>query len=784
MKKNQNIYKNRESLIIIGLTGRTGSGCSRAAGILKQKKLTLKDEVDSIYFNNDKNKYKIVREFITKGDKWQPFHVIEMSSMILSVVLEQGLDELLAYCDSIQDENNGDYIKIGEYDKLQKNLKNLTYMFDDAKKNSFNDNNTTPEKQFDFYLNKVIDYKRSIKRQLQNFSCYETKKPKFEGRVQKKLDLYTFLMQRFGNNIRSSGNPYQDEYIDNEIFLNKIDTLIKLIIQHDEKNKKNTRICIDAIRNPYEALYLKDIYRRFYLVSVNTEDDLRRSRLKELLDEDQLNSLDSIEYPKKLQSFNEIFYHQNIQKCLEISDIHIYNPYNQAVESYIDGEPAMTEQLIKYIALILHPGLITPTPVEFCMQTAFNAKVNSGCLSRKVGAVVAREDYSICSIGWNNAPDGQTPCNLRNITDFCKNKPQDYFSHYELTNQDFFNNLTVINEHLQPFANDGLPFSFCFKDIYNAMCDSKNQVHTRSLHAEENAFLKISKYGGQGIKGGFLFTTASPCELCSKKAYQLGIKRIYYIDPYPGISKDHILSFGNEGNPELCLFNGAIGDAYLSLYYPRIDYKDELEILTNINMKKMIKEKGTQNWSNLSPGDIQNKKVEIEFKFNKTRSDITITSSIEFRVLCNGIKNINKYLTWTGDSYEGSTLLSSSDNYTLEDCQDKKSPYRYSINLMEERGKNYEGSYKLETSVKDASFIMQPYMGYAVSNPTDHLILRVIAPNNIIKNVKKVIYADFKMEHEVYIDECIPTDDDANQIFEFDIKDVNLFYNYNLQWEF
>lgn len=75
--------------------------------------------------------------------------------------------------------------------------------------------------------------------------------------------------------------------------------------------------------------------------------------------------------------------------------------------------------------------------------------------------------------------------------------------------------------------------------------------------------------------GGFLFTTASPCDLCAKKAYQLGVKKIYYIDPYPGISQSHILKFGNKSNPEMQLFYGAIGKAYISLYTQRISYKDE-----------------------------------------------------------------------------------------------------------------------------------------------------------------------------------------------------------------
>ena len=124
----------------------------------------------------------------------------------------------------------------------------------------------------------------------------------------------------------------------------------------------------------------------------------------------------------------------------------------------------------------------------------------------------------------------------------------------------------------------GLNLSYCFKDIQNLIDGDKNQVHTRALHAEENAFLQITKYGGEGIKGGMLFVTASPCELCSKKAYQLGIKNIIYIDPYPGIAKDHILNSGDH-KPNLQLFSGAIGRAYYQLYEPVLSYKDELEML-------------------------------------------------------------------------------------------------------------------------------------------------------------------------------------------------------------
>ena len=128
---------------------------------------------------------------------------------------------------------------------------------------------------------------------------------------------------------------------------------------------------------------------------------------------------------------------------------------------------------------------------------------------------------------------------------------------------------------------------YCFKDVYNSFKNQKNQVYTRSLHAEENAFLQISKYGGISLNGGYLFTTASPCELCAKKAYQIGISEIYYIDPYPGIAMDNILNSGIN-RPKMKLFYGAIGRAYTQLYTPIIPYKDEIKMLIGVDFKDKI----------------------------------------------------------------------------------------------------------------------------------------------------------------------------------------------------
>ena len=580
-----NIYDERNDFIIIGLTGRTGSGCTTVANILKTKKfdsLSLRTPKSIGYENTDERKYKIIYDYIREN--WDGFQVIELSNIIASFIYEKPYDEFLTYLENL---NKAENCNILNFDKLKEELSKLQENFStiNAKITEFNIKEKKDRSPIDYtniinlYMDKIPDTTESLKKNLTNYIIEETKG---ENLVQSQL--YTYLFQNFGNNIRSSGNPYLDEPSGKNIFSipERTNHLIKMI--RKERKEEGTLICIDAIRNPYEATFFKDRYAAFYLFSINTEDNYRRERLNRKLNSFEIQNLDEREYPEKAK-IEDHFYRQNIKMCTEQSDIFIYNPTSQDNTKYF-----LTKQIVIYITLIKHPGLITPTRIERCMQIAYNAKLNSGCLSRQVGAVVTDENYSIKSVGWNDVPEGQVPCNLRDVKMFCKNKDEDSYSNFEITDKEFNDLLSKINGSIMYTELHGRNHPYCFKEIYNAINKDKNQVNTRALHAEENAFLQTAKYGGQGINGGFLFTTASPCVLCSKKAYQLGIKKIYYIHPYPDISQTHILNFGKDKskNPKMILFHGAIGSAYTSLYTQRISYKDELQCLTNIDYKKLL----------------------------------------------------------------------------------------------------------------------------------------------------------------------------------------------------
>lgn len=592
------IYDERKEFIILGLTGRTGSGCSTVASILKKdfKELDLRLPKSYDFKGSDERKYSIIYDYASHGDNWIPFYVIEMSDIISSYIFEKGFDEFIGYLNKEllgKKEIEINYESLiskaeelkDEIDSVCKKIKIIDEVLESEhevvkeEKSDFSKNEIkiTRHEYVTLYTKEIPTLSKKIKNILKQYTC----KVKYDD-LFKESQFYTYLYQLIGNNLRSSGKPYNPEFCSNKFFTiaDRTKKLIKNIRKVNNDEDKPTFICIDAIRNQFEASFFKDRYSAFYLISVNTDDNYRRSRLSSKLTQEQIKSLDDTEYPKKL-SKNEKFYNQNIGACLEIADIHIYNPDTEDLKYY-----DLTEQLLKYIILMKHPGLITPTHAERCMQIAYNAKVNSGCLSRQVGAVVTGDDFSIKSVGWNEVPKGQVSCSLRDVRQYCQNKDNESYSNYEITDRKFSDTIHNIDKRIDYSKLGGRKYSYCFKDIYNKLNNKDNQVYTRALHAEENAFLQISKYGGEGVSGGYLFTTASPCELCAKKAYQLGIKRIYYIDPYPGISLNHILCFGSTDNPQMCLFYGAIGNAYISLYTPRMSFKDELKMMVDVNIEE------------------------------------------------------------------------------------------------------------------------------------------------------------------------------------------------------
>ena len=594
------LYEQRQKLIIIGLTGRTGAGCSTVANILATPYNQVNQSIDRA--GDERRKYDIVHRYLTAN--WDnKFKIIRASNLILHAVilgnkdLSQFLSDLnLPSPEAITSQSGAKANKTNStaealkknYNTIQKQCKTaesvLCSQSNQQDKDAVRAALTYLERElaeFRLLLENIYSKLRIAQelqreangyRQLHRFNTGKAENPKS-------------IEPRGNNESNCLGSDSGPDFL-----ARKIDSVIQLIItEREQAQHKTTLIVIDSLRNLYEIAYFKSKYPSFYLISVNMSYEQRVQKLG--YDSETLKKLDGIKDDKK--SFSQTYQDIDLQKCIESSDIYLSNTGNKR---------ELAAQVAHYIALIFHPGLVPPSDVERCMQIAHSAKLSSGCLSRQVGAAVTNQNFAICSVGWNTTPEGQVPCSLRNLSALLDGSDSDAFSDYEKTNPEFckkcaellslYNAVSDKNSGNED-STHGLHLAYCFKDIYNEISHKKNQVHTRSIHAEEHAFLNVAKYGYGAIQGGKLFTTASCCELCAKKAYHLGIKEIYYVDLYPGISEEHVINTGTK-RPRMIHYTGAIGEAYTRLYTPLLPLKDELELLTGVQVETDDKNKPKQ----------------------------------------------------------------------------------------------------------------------------------------------------------------------------------------------
>ena len=609
------IYNLRNKFSVVALTGVTGSGCSELASLMegsfenlktkirKPEELKNEGEKDSKQYQVFSRKYQRAYRLVEK--KHESYKIISYkNALILETVIllaKKGVnvgDEFVTlvkgkfHPSTTHDKGYG-------YEMLnltveQVNEWGLDYIID-----KISDNISKIEE--DNWENNKSDWRKFIH---DLFFCKEFKDfcDKFYNHL-KSNDYYlkNGFVHRLANAIRSFGDPEKtlDKNTKKDADMENMFLIIGLIndIIKGANHDKKRNFVIDSLRCSLEIVYLRERYNAFYMVCMHNEKCIETIKTKvahynENKAETVANHIFDLGITENSPKDYEegLFSVPDIYNCIGNSEIHIFkrnNDGNVHLDFYSTGE-----QWLKIQALLLHPGLFTPSSDERCMSVAFQVKFNSGCISRQVGCVITDEKFTIKSVGWNDVPVGQIPCGLTDARELCDTKKgEEDFRHYskfeylgsitvnENTTVRFLDEMksTYPVDKTNEIVEEGLYTPFCFKSNYNAFKKQKDNVNTRSLHAEENTMLQISKNGGVGLNGGKMYVTASPCVLCSKKAYQIGIKEIIYLDRYTDIAEEQILEAGYD-QPICRGFCGIVGATYYKLYQPFMSYKDELQI--------------------------------------------------------------------------------------------------------------------------------------------------------------------------------------------------------------
>jgi len=531
------LFQAKRRLLIIGLCGFTGSGCTTTGNILKSKKKPELPGHRNLESYIDKKSYEKLKKVWNRYE-WQPFTHIEVAKVIFMHALHRAL---------------GSAYKVGPLSELRKialpfrvQLKGLKYI------SSTQVNSSTDKISHEL----IAAYRMSI-------SLYgQFKKKGFES-------LYDFIesMQNYGDDLRQHGNVLpasKSKPSPNNLFV--LPESILRIIKAYRRVQSKSLFVIDAFRNPLEVEYFKRRYNEFYLVAVQRPTDERNAALLKNISQDALGKLVIREKGERIEkhvdNISDWLTSQNINECQQKADIFINN-YKDTSKTW----PDLRYHLIKLISLAFHPGCIPPSDSERIMQLAITARQNSGCISRHVGAVVVNKKGYVLGVGWNDPPTGQMPCAFRTGKELIEDLDHSTFSEYERS-EEFISHMK--EKHYRDEA-------FCFNDVLAEIKGKKNNEFTRAVHAEENALLQSMKHGAEALKDGALYTTDCTCTLCAKKAYQLGIKRVIYIEEYPGIAVDQTLKTGLH-KIEVAQFEGITGSAYFRLFSMLLPEKDFLRL--------------------------------------------------------------------------------------------------------------------------------------------------------------------------------------------------------------
>ncbi len=242
-----------------------------------------------------------------------------------------------------------------------------------------------------------------------------------------------------------------------------------LVILETDKN-----YVIDSIRNPEEVKALRRGRKDFLLLNIQSPRPLRFARALARNRESEAKTLKEFIRleDKELKSKNPAA--QQLLATEKLADAIIQN--NGTLEQL---HAQLKKKLLSWAKQ--HPR---PSWDTYFIDIARMVAARSNCIKRKVAAVIAK-DRRIISTGYNGTPRGVKNC----------------------------------NEGGCPRCNS---FGASGSKLDECLCS----------HAEENSITQ-SAYHGVNIKDATLYTTFSPCLMCTKMIINSGIREVVYNAQYP-----------------------------------------------------------------------------------------------------------------------------------------------------------------------------------------------------------------------------------------------------------
>jgi dCMP deaminase len=230
---------------------------------------------------------------------------------------------------------------------------------------------------------------------------------------------------------------------------------------------------VDSIRHPAEVEVLRSRTPHFHLIWVDAPAETRLVRMNERGRAGDATTLEELKAQEGRELGSDDPAAQQLLAVKDLADSNLVN----------DGS---ISDLHENLQEVLEASLFFERPSwdEYFMSIARVVSTRSNCVKRKVASVITR-DRRIVSTGYNGTPRGVRNCNEGGCP------------------------------RCNSFAQGGTRLDEC-------LCS----------HGEENAITQVA-YHGVSVKDATIYTTLSPCLICTKMIINVGIVEVVYNAKYP-----------------------------------------------------------------------------------------------------------------------------------------------------------------------------------------------------------------------------------------------------------
>ncbi len=346
---------------------------------------------------------------------------------------------------------------------------------------------------------------------------------------------------------------------------------------HPQHPEPRTAYIFRSLKHPKEVDSLREVYGpNFFLISAYSPVEARAAYLETRITRDWERQVDAPGDKSPAGMARDL-----IQRDMREADRQLGQRLGDTfakADFFVDARDraVLRSDLRRFIELLFDHPFHTPTRHENAMFHAQAAALRSSAPGRQVGCALTTPEGDVIVLGTNEVPKaggGQYwPGDEPDKRDHEHDEPDVSGSHERTVIQQILGRLRdrgwLAEERRSATPDD-------FDALLGGLRVQSLIEFERAVHAEMAAIVLAARRG-VSVQDAFLYTTTFPCHECTRHIIAAGIRRVFYIEPYPkslasDLHPDSIVIDPNEPLADKVSFLPFVGVAprrYLELFTP------------------------------------------------------------------------------------------------------------------------------------------------------------------------------------------------------------------------